>query len=313
GLGVSIKLTIALPGAGVLAAVVLLARRGTRFHTAMIWSAGALATSWFWFARNISETGSPLPMIDIPFLSNPGKALESVNMVPIAKYFTDPNVMLHQLPSAWTTSLGLLAVPMILLGFLAPLALAVRPREPYWRAASLVALVALTGYFFTPGTAAGPPGGPILGLVWDTRFIAPGLCLGLALLPVWLSFRFEAKRVWLTVPMGVLVVVPALGSKSWDMLGLALLPVWLSFRFEAKRVWLTVPMGVLVVVPALGSKSWEMPHTLMALFASAAVLTGLWLIATRVGPSTGLDRPLPGSRCSAWPERLASTWSPTRA
>jgi len=249
GLGVSIKLTIALPGAGVLAAVVLLARRGTRFHTAIIWSAGALATSWFWFARNISETGSPLPMIDIPFLSNPGKALESVNMVPIAKYFTDPNVMLHQLPSAWTTSLGLLAVPMILFGFLAPLALAVKPREPYWRAASLVALVALTGYFFTPGTAAGPPGGPILGLVWDTRFIAPGLCLGLALLPVWLSFRFEAKRVWLTVPMGVLVVVPALGSKSWDM-----------------------------------------PHTLIAIFASAALLTGLWLITTRVGPRTGPAR-----------------------
>ncbi|MEI7890222.1 MAG: hypothetical protein WCI34_07910, partial [Actinomycetes bacterium] len=150
------------------------------------------------------------------FLPGPGPAMESRNMRSLARYLNDPHVVLHVIPTAWVHNLGPLAIPMFAAAAVASLALLAGSSETAWRAGGLVALIALGGYFFTPGTGAGPIGGPLRGVSWDTRFIAPGLCLGLALIPISLSERLGKRREWLALPMALLLLVPIAVSNSWS-------------------------------------------------------------------------------------------------
>ncbi|MEI7559265.1 MAG: hypothetical protein WCJ63_01620 [Actinomycetes bacterium] len=215
GLGLSVKLTIAIPTAALTIAVIVLAKKGDRVKSLAIWLVGVFAKSAFWFIRNISETGNPLPLLKLPLLTGPGKALQSDNMVPISKYFTDTNVMFHMLPNAWNKSLGPGALFVIAIAVIGSLVLVIKPPAKVWRVMSFVALATMAGYFFTPGTAAGPPGGPMRGLFWDTRFIAPGLSLGLALAPVTLAKYSARLRDLSALPLAILVVIPATRSKWW--------------------------------------------------------------------------------------------------
>ena len=217
GLGVSTKMTIGIPALGMAIGILMIEQRGQRMRSLLIWGGAALATSWFWFARNIVETGTPLPMVKLPLLTGPGKALQSTTMVALSHYITNPTVMLHQLPYQWVRHFGPLAMLLLALAVIASLAITIRPPEKRWRAVGIVSLIAIGGYFFTPGTAAGPPGGPRLGIGWDTRFVLPGLSLGLVLVPVCLAQLWPSKRNWIAIPMVLLLIDAANGSKSWGL------------------------------------------------------------------------------------------------
>jgi hypothetical protein len=215
GLGLAFKLTIAIPVAALTVAVLVLAGKGNRVRNTAIWLVSVLATSLFWFIRNFVEAGNPLPLLKLPFFPSAGKGLQGDTMKPISAYFTDADVIFHQLPNAWLKSLGPGALVAITLAIVGSLLVIAFPPSKVWRIMGFVALATMAGYLFTPGTAAGPPGGPLRGLVLDARFIAPGLCLGLALAPISLRGLSGRWRDWSALPMAMLVVLPATRSKWW--------------------------------------------------------------------------------------------------
>ncbi len=215
GLGLAFKLTIAIPVVALTIAVLILAGKGNRVRNTAIWIVSVMATSLFWFIRNFAEAGNPLPLLKLPVFPSAGKGLQGDTMKPISAYFTDFDVIFNQLPDAWLKSLGpgaLVAIAVAVVGSLLVIAF---PPSKVWRIMGFVALATLAGYLFTPGTAAGPPGGPLRGLVLDARFIAPGLTLGLALAPISLRGVSARWRDWSALPMAMLVVIPATRSKWW--------------------------------------------------------------------------------------------------
>lgn len=243
GLGVSTKMTIAIPAVGIAIGVLMIEQRGQRLRSLLIWGGAALATSWFWFARNIAETGTPLPMVKLPLLSGPGDALQSKTMVAISHYINDPNVIFDQLPNEWISHFGPLALLLFALALIASLAIIIRPPQKHWRAVGIVSLIALAGYFVTPGTAAGPPGGPLLGLGWDARFALPGLSLGLLLVPICLAQIWPSKGRWVAVAMALLLLYTANDSRSWELphplitlafATLVVVALWFALRLWAK-------------------------------------------------------------------------------
>ncbi|MEI7889611.1 MAG: hypothetical protein WCI34_04810, partial [Actinomycetes bacterium] len=149
----------------------------------------------------------------------PGKALQSGTMKPITAYLGDTSVLFHQLPHAWIQALGPTALVVLAVGGLASVAILIRPPggEARWRAAALVALGSMVTYAMTPGTAAGPPGGPLRGLFMDTRFIAPGLCLALILAPMLVSHLSVKARDLAALPMAFFVVSAASKNNSWGL------------------------------------------------------------------------------------------------
>jgi len=215
GLGLAFKLTIAIPVVALTVAVLLLAGKGDRVRNTAIWLGSVLATSLFWFIRNFVEAGNPLPLLKLPFFPSAGKGLQGDTMKPISAYFTDFDVIFDQLPDAWIKSLGPGALVAIALAVLGSLLVIAFPPSKVWRVMGFIALATMAGYLFTPGTAAGPPGGPLRGLILDARFIAPGLCLGLALAPISLRGMSGRWRDWSALPMAMLVVLPATRSRWW--------------------------------------------------------------------------------------------------
>jgi hypothetical protein len=242
GLGLAFKLTIAIPIVALTVAVFILAGKGHRIRNTGIWLISVLATSLFWFIRNFVEAGNPLPLLKLPFFPSAGKGLQADTMKPISHYFTNSDVILHQLPAALNTSLGPGALVAIGLGILGSLLVIAVPPSKVWRIMGFVALATMAGYLFTPGTAAGPPGGPLRGLTLDARFIAPGLCLALALAPINLRGVSSRWRDWSALPLALLVVIPATRSKWWVNVH--------------PRLPLIAAAGIIIAVFTLGT-NWE--------------------------------------------------------
>ncbi len=220
GLGLGVKLTVAIPTAVFAVGILLLAGKGLRLKAIASFLGGIAITGGFWFLRNLINTGSPIPLLKIPLLPRPRTGEQMSTMHSLSEYFTDTRVMFDLLPDAWHGRLGPLWLPMVLGALLGPLVLAIKPPggSKAWRLAGLVSLAALVGYFFTPGTAAGPVGGPIKGLVWDTRFIAPAIALGLALLPCALAQGLSQRwRDLMALPMGALLLVTTLSTRWWHI------------------------------------------------------------------------------------------------
>ena len=288
GLGLAVKLTVAIPAAVFAVGLVWIASKGNRWQVLGCFTGGIAITGGFWFIRNLINTGSPLPLLHIPLLPQPRIGEQMSTMHSLSEYFTDTRVMFELLPAAWHGRLGPLWLPMVLGAFLGPLLIVVRPpgSARVWRLAGLVSLAALAGYFFTPGTAAGPPGGPIKGLVWDTRFIAPAVALGLALLPCAVAEPLSQRwRDLLALPIGALGVVTALSTRWWhiasdDATALFALPpsIHPSPRTVIAGTGSAVLAGAILTLVGLGGWTvWRRLGDQAKRMAIATCLTGLLL------------------------------------
>jgi hypothetical protein len=80
-----------------------------------------------------------------------------------------------------------------------------RGREPILRVLGAFVIVTMVAYVFTPLTAAGEPGQPI-SFVWNVRYLAPAVAVGLAILPCLPAARATARRR-LVVFAGLCVVL----------------------------------------------------------------------------------------------------------
>jgi hypothetical protein len=259
GLAVGTKVTMLAPVAVLSVGLAVALGRG-RARQLGVWVGGIAATGGFWYLRNLLHADNPLPWIAPGPL--PGPSQEPVYPRPahsIAEYLADQRVWSHFFLPGFSETLGPLWFA-VLFASLAGLVLGLRRRHgALIRIVALAGLATLVAHVFNPISASGPQGGPI-GFASNLRYAAPGLAIGLVLLPL-CETRWMARRVILPSYAGLLVV-GAIASDEWIQPNLAmavaiaavavLVPSWLLLRHPAVRTRAIVLAGVAGVALAAG-------------------------------------------------------------
>jgi hypothetical protein len=243
GLAVGAKVTMLVPVAVLTVGLWFAVDRRARARQLGTWVGGVALTGGFWYLRNLLHAGNPLPWLTPGPL--PGPSQEPVYPRPahsIAEYLADQRVWSHYFLPGFAQTLGPLWFAVIFAA-LAGLALGLRRRHgPLVRIVALAGIATLVAHVFNPISASGPEGGPY-GFASNLRYAAPGLAIGLVLLPL-CETRWMARRVILPAYAGLLVV-GAIASSEWIQPNLAaaiaiaavavLVPSWLLLRHPATR------------------------------------------------------------------------------
>ncbi|HEX7246077.1 MAG TPA: hypothetical protein VF245_10965 [Solirubrobacterales bacterium] len=260
GLAVGTKMTMLVPVAVLTVGLALAAGRPARKRQVGIWVAGVATTGGFWYLRNLLHSGNPLPWISPGPLPGPSqepfypRAAHS-----IAEYLADQRVWSHFFLPGLSKTLGPLWFAVVLAG-LAGLVLGLRRQHgPLIRIIALAGLATLLAHVFNPISASGPQDGPY-GFASNLRYAAPGLAIGLILLPL-CETRWAARRIVLPAYAGLLVC-GAIASDEWVQPDLAaaiaiaalavFLPAWLLLRDPGRRARVAVLAGVAGVVFVAG-------------------------------------------------------------
>lgn len=147
--------------------------RGRRAAGVVIWVAGLVVGSGFWFVRNLTAVGNPFPwfgrFVSLPTTTTPSDC----GTTSVAHYLGHSHVLVSQLPSAlgarWWLVVGIAAIGTICSFVVA---------QPQLRGLGVVTVVAAAAYLFTPATAGGHDARCFS---FNTRFATPALALGLML------------------------------------------------------------------------------------------------------------------------------------
>ena len=217
GLAVGTKFNALAPAAALCIAVLVSAARRDRRRVGLALLIPLLVTGAFWYVRNLFATGNPLPYLTaLGPISLPHPDLPFTNRFSysIAHYATDFDVwskwfvpaLKRDLGSAWFLVIGLALAGI-------GLALA-RPRANGLRIVAVVAAVAVVTHLFTPLTAAGPPGSPVL-FEFTLRYLSPALIAGLILLPIHLQGRARL----LAIGAELIAFVTAVWPLHWPYTG----------------------------------------------------------------------------------------------
>ncbi|MEK6272833.1 MAG: hypothetical protein AABM42_09320 [Actinomycetota bacterium] len=252
GLAAGTKLSFLAPVAALTVAVIVIAARTTRLRAAALWGIPMLAAGGYWYVRNLIAVGNPIPYIgSLGPISIPAP-VRDFQLRPdfaVVHYWNDTEVWRNWFGPGLDDSFGTLW-PLTMAVMIAVAVLAIwRGSEPILRALGAFVIVTAIAYVFTPLTAAGEEGQPI-SFVWNVRYLAPAVAVGLAILPCLPALRATPRRRAAVV--GVLTVL------------------------------LAFTVGSLV--------QWEQGHTKGAVAAAVLVVAGsaaLWVLRSRgaLGPA----------------------------
>ncbi len=231
GLALGTKLNLLAPFGLLTLGVIAVARGGDRIRTAAIWVGCSLITGGFWFARNLVESGNPLPWADKGPLPGPDQFdIDIREPHTVADYLTNLDVITDSFIPSLNDSFGVLW-PLVLVAVVAGFVAAIfRGRTPIIRMLGVVALLSGIAYLVTPLTAAGPLNEPSAFAV-NLRYASPALALGALLLAVdpWVSR--ERVQPYALGALGVLFLVGLVSGaddvwKSDYLIGAILLAVF---------------------------------------------------------------------------------------
>jgi hypothetical protein len=258
GLAIGTKVTMLVPVGVITAGILLAADRRGLGRRAAIWLAGLFATGGFWYLRNLVHAGNPLPWIQLGPL--PGPSQEALYPRPahsIAGYLADRHAWTEFFFPGFAETLGPLWF-VILFAAGAGLVLGLRRRHgALIRILALAGAATLVAHVFNPISASGPEGGPY-GFASNLRYAAPGLAIGLILLPL-CETRWTARRV-LVPAYSLLAIVAAIASAEWVQpqpaiaiaIGAAavLIPLWLLRRSLAggRRLAVAATLAAIAVL-----------------------------------------------------------------
>jgi hypothetical protein len=202
GLAASVKLTFLIPVAAIAVGVVVFSGRGRRLTTTWAMGLPMLVVGGYWYGRAAIKTGgNPIPQIGWGPLGLPRPEQMPLDPRPrfaVSHYLFNPTVYRHWFFPQLDNALGPLWPLILILGVAAVLYMAFRSRNTILRVLSVAALLTAIVYVFTPLTAAGQEGSPT-GFFTNTRYLMPGLVLGLALLPVARPLRAPDQRARYTL------------------------------------------------------------------------------------------------------------------
>jgi hypothetical protein len=198
GLALGVKYTAAFPVAGMTVAILALSPSGERLRRTGTWLAGVVAGGGFWYLRNLVATGNPVPQVHLGVgsLRLPGPPNPPNNVSP-AHNITDGAVWREIFLPGLHAAFGPASTPLLLLALLGAVAALVLPppsrdggADQGVRLVAFVGLVALAGYVVTPQPQ--PAAGVPALFVYNVRFLAPAVVIGLLLVPV----AWRAGRGW---------------------------------------------------------------------------------------------------------------------
>lgn len=258
GLAIGTKVTMLVPVAVLTIGLLLTARRQGAGRRAAIWLGGLAATGGLWYVRNLVHAGNPLPWLQAGPL--PGPSQEALYPRPahsIAEYVANRHAWTDFFFPGFAETLGPLWF-VVLFAVVAGIVLGLRRRHgPLVRLLALVGAATLVAHVFNPISASGPVDGPY-GFASNLRYAAPGIAIGLILLPL-CETRWMARRL-LAPTYALLILIAAIDSAEWiqPRLPLAvaigatavLAPVWLLSRPAGGRRALAAAALVAIAVLA---------------------------------------------------------------
>jgi hypothetical protein len=213
GLAIGAKVTMLVPIGVLSVGILVLAGSGGRARRAAVWLGGLCLTGGFWYLRNFLHAGNPLPWITIGPL--PGPAQEPLYPRPahsIADYIADHHAWSAFLFPGFEQTLGPLWF-FVVFAAGAGIILGLRPRHgALIRILALAGAATLLAHVFNPISASGPAGAPY-GFASNLRYAAPGIAIGLILLPL-CETRWTVRRI-IVPAYALLLAVAALASSEW--------------------------------------------------------------------------------------------------
>jgi hypothetical protein len=235
GLAIGTKVTMLVPISVITVGILLASGRADLGRRAAVWLGGLAATGGFWYLRNLFHAGNPLPWLDAGPL--PGPSQEALYPRPahsIAEYLANRHAWTAFFFPGFAETLGPLWF-VVLFAAGAGIVLGLRRRQsPLIRLLALAGAATLLAHVFNPVSASGPEGGPY-GFASNLRYAAPGIAIGLILLPL-CETRWMARRV-LAPTYALLILVAAIASAEW--IQPHLLPaIAIGFLAVAVPIWL---------------------------------------------------------------------------
>src|SRR3954454_7194482 len=214
GFAAGVKLSFLAPVAALTVGAIVIAPRLSRLRTTLAFGSPLLAAGGYWYVRNLVAVGNPIPYIGSvgPIsLPAPTRDFQLRPDYAVVHYWNDTGVWEHWFAPGLHESFGTLW-PATLVGMLAVAVYAIwRGAEPVLRMLGVFVIVTAVAYVFTPLTAAGEQGEPI-SFVWNVRYLAPAVAVGLAILPCLPAARATARRRWAALAALTVVLAFTIGS-----------------------------------------------------------------------------------------------------
>jgi hypothetical protein len=219
GLAASVKLTFLIPVVAIGLGVVVFSGRGRRLTTAWVLGLSAFAVGGYWYVRAAIKTGgNPIPYSSWGPLHLPKPDQMPLDPRPrfaVAHYLTDPTIYRKWFFPRLDDAFGPLWPLILIIAVAVAVYLVVRSRNRIVQVLAGAALLTAVVYVFTPLTAAGQEGSPT-GFFTNTRYLAPGLLLAMAMLPIARPLRAPDARAWQTLLFLVVVyAITVLMTPRW--------------------------------------------------------------------------------------------------
>jgi hypothetical protein len=197
GLAASVKLTFLIPVVAITLGVVVFSGKGRRLTTAWVLGLSTFVAGGYWYLRAAIKTGgNPIPQLGWGPLHLPKPEQMPLDPRPrfaVAHYLTDPTIYRRWFFPRLDDAFGPLWPLILIVAVAAAVFIVVRSRNRILQVIAAAALLTAVVYVFTPLTAAGQEGSPT-GFFTNTRYLAPGLILGMTLLPLARPLRAPDSR-----------------------------------------------------------------------------------------------------------------------
>jgi hypothetical protein len=217
GLAAGTKVNYLAPALALVGVLALIAPRGQRLRALATGGLPALAGCGFWYLRNLAHTGNPLPWVkDLGPLAlpSPEQAIGGREGFGVLHYLTDPGVWSDWFAPGLHQGLGVMWPAILAAGLGGALLCLGRASEPPLRAGAVVVLALTGAWLVAPASASGPEGEP-LGFLSGLRYLVPALALGLALLPLAPSLRWQGARWALLAAFALALPFTAASGEPW--------------------------------------------------------------------------------------------------
>ena len=202
GLAISVKLPLLAPVGAIAVGMVVVSGAGRRLMTAAAIGIPAFVVGGYWYVRAAIHTGgNPIPQIGWGPLDLPRPDQMPLDPRPrfaVADYLFEPTIYRRWFFPELENALGPFWPLILIVAVAAAVFIAVRSRNLVLRVLAAAALLTAAVYIVTPLTAAGQEGSPT-GFFTNTRYLMPGLILGLTLLPIARPLRAPERRAWQTL------------------------------------------------------------------------------------------------------------------
>jgi len=198
---------------------VVLAQPALRRRAAMVSGAGLLLGGGYWYIRNFTHSGNPLPWIKhVGPIGLPGPAQDvgGRDAGSVWGYLTNFDVIKDWFLPGFNDGFGVGWILLLLMALAAFVLCLGRDSGPARRTAAAVGVALAVAWLVAPTSASGPFGEPN-GFVSGLRYLAPALAVSMALLGSAVGSR-KADTRWLT--MGLLALLTPFTvaiSSSWSL------------------------------------------------------------------------------------------------